>query len=206
MLRDADSDAPAPRSPSDSAPADGPPLSAGSALKGIAIVGSHPETVMEAPFDDERWLIYACSPHNFEHRQLPRIDAWFEVHKPVADQTRAYPYLKYVETLPLVWMRDKDALPYIKGAREYPEAEMRKLFCPFMFTSSIALMLAKAIVDAEEMGVESIGVWGVHQAAPNEYVYQRPGIQYFLWEATQRKIRVMAPEASKLFELPQERF
>src|SRR3990167_6433029 len=75
----------------------------------IAVLGSPPATVTQAPFD-KPWLIYACSPHNFEMRQLPRWDAWFEVHIPLADRTRAYPYLKFLETVPLVWMRDKQSI------------------------------------------------------------------------------------------------
>jgi hypothetical protein len=33
---------------------------------GIAVLGSHPETVNQAPFDDPSWLMYACSPHNLD--------------------------------------------------------------------------------------------------------------------------------------------
>lgn len=171
--------------------------------KGIAVLGSHPATVMDAPFDDD-WLIYACSPHNYEMRELPRFDQWFEVHKPLADATRAYPYLKFLETVPLVWMRDTDAMPYFKGGRPYPENELKKRFGPFFFTSSIAYILAKAIVDCEAQGINQIGIWGVMQASPNEYMYQRPGLQYFIQRATELGIKVLAPEVSKLFEPPDD--
>jgi hypothetical protein len=173
--------------------------------KGIAILGSHPATVAQAPFDDD-WLIYTCSPHNFEMRRLPRFDAWFEVHIPVADKTRAYPYLKFLETLPLVWMRDQAAMPHFKGAMLYPEAEMKAEFGPFTFTSSIAFMLAMAIKDCERLNIPAIGLWGIMQASPNEYTYQRPGIQNLIWQATQRGIEVLAPKESKLFDPPPEDF
>lgn len=173
--------------------------------KGIAVLGSHPATVMLAPFDDD-WLIYACSPHNFERRQLPRWDAWFEVHVPLADKTRAYPYLKFLETVPLVWMRDRDAMPHFPGARLYPEEEMKAEFGPFTFTSSIAFMLAKAIKDCEAQGIGQIGMWGIMQASANEYAYQRPGIQNLIWEANRRGIKVVAPDVSRLFEPPPEDF
>jgi hypothetical protein len=172
--------------------------------EGIAVLGSHPQTIMKAPLNNLKWLIYACSPHNVEHRTLPRINAWFEVHKPIADRTRAYPYLRYLESLPFVWMRDKDALPHFPGGKEYPEKELKNTFSPFHFTSSIALMLAKAIVDCETLGIRRIGLWGIMQAAPNEYTYQKPGIQYFIWEAARRDIEVVAPLESKLFEIPEE--
>ena len=77
------------------------------------------------------------------------------------------------------------------------------LFCPFMFTSSIAYMLAKAIADCEAAGIPQIGLWGIMQASENEYTYQRPGIQYFLSEATRRGIKVIANRESCLFDMPQ---
>lgn len=192
---------------------------------GIAIMGSHPATVQEGPFD-HNWLVYACSPHNlvFEAqdganpglRYLAggkradggrfRVDEWFEVHKPLAHETRPYGYLRELEKLPLVWMRDKEGLSRIKGARKYPEKELKERFGPFFFTSSIAFMLAKAIADCERMGIKRLGIWGVMQASETEYSYQRPGIQYFIQRATELGIQVLAPEASKLFEPQRESF
>jgi hypothetical protein len=193
---------------------------------GIAVLGSHPVTVQEAPFDHADWLIYACSPHNLEFAaqdgQNPnlrylmggkrqdgnrfRVDEWFEVHKPLSDATRPYGYLRELEKLPLVWMRDKEGLARIKGARPYPEQEMKQRFGPFFFTSSIAFILAKAIVDCERLGIPRIGIWGVMQASETEYTYQRPGIQYFIQRATELGIQVLAPEASQLFEPQRESF
>lgn len=197
-----------------------------SKYSGIAIMGSHPGSVQEGPFDHDDWLIYACSPHNLEFtaqdgsnpglRYLPggkradggrfRVDEWFEVHLPLADATRPYGYLRELEKLPLVWMRDAEGLSRIKGARQYPETDLKQRFGPFFFTSSIAFMLAKAIVDCEQLGIHRIGIWGVHQASETEYTYQRPGIQYFIWEATRLGIQVIAPEVSKLFEPQRESF
>lgn len=182
----------------------------------IAIVGSHPATVATAPFGDPGALIYACSPHNIEKRSLPRWDHWFEVHLPVQHETRSYHYLRGLEEQarqkqargedPIVWMRDQQALPHFPGSRAYPEAEMKRLFCPYLFSSSIAFMLAKAIVDAEAAKIKQISLHGILQSSEAEYAYQRPGTQYFLWEATRRGIKVLAAAESKLFELPPEIF
>lgn len=212
----------------------------------IAILGSNPQTVMAAPFHDQDWEIWACSPDNTLHghsenrRQLPRFDAWFECHAPLEDPTRPFAYLKTVSDMPCVWLRDRRAFEsgVFKGARLYPEAELKGtsefqkikgkdasgrkveqiveipnndgLFCPYQFTSSIAYMLAKAIADLEAAkasgaltGERAIGIWGVMQASENEYVYQRPGIQYFLWEAKRRGIKVVANRESCLFDMPQ---
>lgn len=214
---------------------------------GIAILGSHPATVTQAPFGDAGWLIYACSPHNIEHRRLPRCDQWFEVHDTVEDPTRAFGYLKAVSEMPFVWMRDQRALKSgnFPGARPYPEKELKGtvevqqikvpagtfqqvrgpdgkpamaevmqrrqvevpnmdgFFNPYMFTSSIAYMLAKAIVDCKDNGIKQIGIWGVLQASETEYTYQRPGIQYFIVEAMRRGIQVACPRDACLFDMPQ---
>jgi hypothetical protein len=195
-----------------------PSLPASTQVKptGIAILGSHPQTVAMAPFDKADWLIYACSPHNIELRTLPRWDQWFEVHLPVQDKTRSYHYLRGLEEQarqkeargeePVIWMRDKLALPHFPWANPYPEAEMKRLFCPFLFSSSIAFMLAKAITDCEAQGLKQIGLWGILQRGQGEYEKQRPGTQYFLWEATRRGIKVLAAPESGLFEIPPEDF
>jgi hypothetical protein len=174
-------------------------------IKGIAILGSHPATVAMAPFNDD-WLIYTCSPHNIEKRQLPRWDEWFEIHIPVAHRTRGEQYIEALKDMPLVWMRDQEAMPHFPGAKLYPEAEMKQEFSPFHFTSSIAFIMAKAIKDCERMGIKQIGLFGIMQASPNEYAYQRPGVQYFIFEAVKRGIKVIAPDVSKLFEPPKEDF
>lgn len=172
----------------------------------IAILGSHPATVEQAPFADPGCYIYSCSPHNFEMRRLPRFDAWCELHIPVEDPTRSFAYLQYVAGLPLVWMRDTKAMPNFPGAQLYPDKEMLEKFGPFVFTSSIAYMLAKSIADCEEHGIKQIGIWGVMQASPNEYSYQRPAIQQLIWQATQRGIKVVAPQESRLFDPPNEKW
>lgn len=170
----------------------------------IAVLGSHPKTVEMTPFHDESVYIMACSPHNFEHRQLPHFEAWCELHTPIADKTRAYPYLRHLESLPLIWMRDASSIHLFPGAKLFPEEEAKARFGPFVFTSSIAYMLALAILDCEREGIKQIGIWGVMQASQTEYTYQRPGIQQLIWEATQSGIKVIAPDISKLFEPPKE--
>lgn len=205
----------------------------GARHKTIAVLGSHPATVMQTPFSDPSVYVYACSPHNVEHRTLPRVDCFCELHDPIEDPTRAFGYLKAVSAMPVVMMRDKRALASgnFPGARPYPEEKLKGtstlqrvklprpdgsvevrqaevpncdgMFNPYMFTSSIAYMLAKAIADCEEQGIRQIGIWGVLQASEGEYTYQRPGIQYFLHEAMRRGIRVQANRESCLFDMPQ---
>jgi hypothetical protein len=191
---------------------------------GIAILGSHPHTKRLAPcypggqFADKKWLIYACSPDNSPHgfsehaAAPPHVDVWFENHVPVFDKTRPYGYLDWLRSMPKVWMRDEVAMrmrsetgeKLFPNAELFPEAEIKGEFCPFLFTSSIAYILAMAIMDAERLGIRRIGLWGILQASEQEYGYQRSGTQYFLWEAARRGIQVMVAKKSRLFEAPPE--
>ena len=183
----------------------------------IAVLGSHPITKMLAPFGDPEWAIFACSPHNFHtpdwpkmfiggippkgfpDGRLPRVDAWFEVHTPAVHETRSPEYLDYVRELSgriPVYMRDRSGHP---KALAYPVKETERRFGPFFFTSSIAYLMAFAIMQKPEM----IGIWGVMQATATEFAYQRPGIQYFIQQAWNEGIKVVAPEQSRLFDVTQ---
>jgi len=186
-------------------------------MTSIAIMGSNPKNKMQAPFDDPDWKIWACSTHNAPpHQELPRVDEWFEVHVPHGDHTRPPEFLDWVRDLSTkipVWMRDRQGFP---DSKEYPEEELKARFGPFFFTSTIAHMLAKAIVDIEKSrpmwrrvwmllggkSADAIGLWGIMQASPNEWSYQRPGVQYFIQRAHDLGIKVVAPPEARLFRLP----
>lgn len=195
--------------------------------KGIAVLGSHPATKKTAPFDDTGWLVYACSPDNspFGLSQHccapPRVDAWFEIHQPVFDKTRPYGYLHWLRNIPRVYMRDEFAMQtkmadgesLFPTAVPYPEQELKSRFGPFTFTSSIAFIMAKAIVDIEDMRERGLfddkpmlGLWGILQKSQDEYAYQRQGTQNMIWAATQAGIKVLAAKESGLFEPPPEIF
>jgi hypothetical protein len=215
---------------------DVPPPAAEQMVCNIAICGSNPTTIDEAPFGDPSWRIWACSPDNTPFglgkltRELPRVDERFELHVPIADESRPFGYLQHISKDPIVWLRDERALPHFPGGRMYPEAKLKGTskfqrmqvhqnggvetriceipngdgkYCAYCFTSSISYMLAKAINDLEGVRGAQIGLWGIIQATDGEYSYQRPGIQYFLYEATKRGIKVIANRESCLFDMPQ---
>lgn len=182
-----------------------------SPYEGIAVLGSHPHTIGKAPWG-KNWRFYACSPHNIEMRTLPVVHEWFEVHLPATHPTRNYEYLRRLEDnnvaqnpmhAEVIWARDKEFLARCRDAREYPEEEYTKIFGPFFWTSSIAFMMARAIMECQRLQIPKLGLWGIMQASENEYTYQRPGIQYFIQRASEAGIQVLAPPESRLFE-PQE--
>ena len=204
-----------------------PASSAKTRFKGVAICGSHPETKMQAPFSDAGWVVYSCSPDNSPHglnpghcSPLPRVDQAFEIHDPVFDRSRPYAYLDWLRNIPVVWMRDQVAMamtingtPLFPTARLYPEKEMKARFGLFTFTSSIAFMMAKAIVDIEALRAQGqmieqpqLGLWGILQRSKQEYEAQRQGTQNMIHEATKAGIKVLASAKSGLFEPPPEVF
>jgi hypothetical protein len=211
-----------------------PATSFGSKYHTIAVLGSHPATVAKAPFDDPGVLVYACSPDNSPHglgqhaKSLPRVDVWHEIHVPVFDKTLPYGYLNWLQNIPKVYMRDqvamsfhtKDGRPLFPTAVPYPDEQMRgkKIVHPdgrveftpgefhrSQFKSSIAFMMAKAIIDCEEHGIPSIGLWGILQSGgKDEYQIQRPSTQYFIEEAMRRGISVsVSPESRLLHDDPE---
>lgn len=172
----------------------------------IAILGSNPATKALAPYRDPSWQIWQCSPDNRDC--LPRVDRLFELHVPIEHKTRPPEYIDWVLKQPRVVMRDYQAMERCAGALAYPENAIREGFGPFFLTSSIAYMLALAIMELHEDGLAGreaeIGIWGVMQASQNEFAYQRPGIQYFIQRASECQIKVTAPRISKLFDVAEQ--
>lgn len=125
----------------------------------IAILGSAPSSLGLAPFGDMSWKIWGCSPGIYY--QLPRIDAFFELHRwepPVignpAKQKQWFSpeYVMWMaqrnpQQCP-VWMYEK--VPEIPASRALPVDELTSKYGTYFFTSSVAWMMACAIEDILE--------------------------------------------------------
>jgi hypothetical protein len=165
----------------------------------IAVCASAPSSRTLAPFGDPEWEIWCCSPPNYD---LPRIDAWFELHSLKRKWVNApsnKPYFDVLQTHPRVYMNGEDPLfPQFPLAIAYPFDEMLKEFGPWFMTSSVAWMLAFAIVQKPD----KIGLWGVDMSAHEEYGYQRAGCHFFIQEAIRRGIALKVPPESDLMNPP----
>jgi len=69
----------------------------------IAMIGTAPSSRMLAPFNDPEWTIWGSSPGNMD---LPRADAWFEIHSNLLfPECASYgaPYLEWLkkQTFPI---------------------------------------------------------------------------------------------------------
>jgi hypothetical protein len=159
----------------------------------IAVMGSAPSSRMLAPFQDLSWEIWACSPPNFD---LPRVDAWFELHSLKRKMSKENePFIKVIQAHARTYLNGNDPLfSRFPNATPFPFEELRKEFGDWFFTSSIAWMMAFAI----HCKPEEIGLWGIDMSAVEEYGYQRAGCHYFITEANRRGIKICAPEESDI--------
>ena len=161
----------------------------------IAICGSHPATLRLAPkMGEPGWKRFMCSPRNFGEA----ADVWFEV-RPLENLRKEWPWHEtWLAKQPRVMMNR--VYPEIPGSEAYPIEAMRAEFGGYFWTSTVALMLAQAIMEAPK----TIGVFGVMMSTDEEYSLQRPGFHYFVTEARRRGIEVTTPPAAAhILETPE---
>ena len=167
-----------------------PQTSAETKPRKIAILGFAGSSLDEAPLQDETWEIWGL---NELWRSLPRWDVWFDLHPMKAHEARPG-HLAWMQQQP----EDKpiylqEILPSVLASKSYPKVEMTRRFGPY-FTSSIAYMLAMAIVE----GPSQIGIWGVDMLHDSEYMHQRSCCDYYIGLARGMGISVYIPETSAL--------
>lgn len=159
---------------------------------------------MLAPYKDETWEIWACSPSNYQI--LPRVTRWFELHKD--EQLYSWDGVSqdhYVDWIAYhshadhkqfdLYMIDQEHVPH---AKTFPKDELVKEFSPYFFTSSFAWMIAYAI----HSNASDIAICGIDMTTLEEYRQQRPNFQHFIWLARQRGINVTAPLESDILNPP----
>jgi hypothetical protein len=166
----------------------------------IALVGSAPSSVRNAPYGDPSWKIWGCSPGVYG--VATRVDVWFETHLYEPGQPWFSPeYCQWLAALPgrgvKLFVGHEEAAQKLPGAEVYPYEAILKKYddCHWFCTSSLFWMMAAAI----EAGATKIGFWGVDMAANEEYEMQRAGIHYLTYIARAQGIEVGCPPESDLF-------
>jgi len=162
---------------------------------------SSPPGVHHAQVEGD-WDIWCCSPGAWS--ASPRITRFFELH-------RWEPGAPWFSPEYCQFLRDfkgpvyvGGSIPEIKNAVLYPIDRIEEKFSSYFLTSSLALMMALAIDEIEEVRKQPshdseddvIGLWGVDMAANEEWAYQKPGCQFFVLEAMRRGIGVYLPPES----------
>lgn len=168
----------------------------------IALVGTEPESHGFAPWDDLSWEIWSSG---LSSEGFPRVDRHFEVH--ALDFTeerfggdRMQVWVDHLNGHPCVYSLIRQA--QIPNAVLLDVPALFARFGPYFFSSTMAWMMGKAIMDAEKRrdSEEVIGLWGIDCTAQEEYLAQRPGIQFFITEAQRAGIAVQAPLESDILQ------
>jgi hypothetical protein len=163
----------------------------------VALIGTAPSSRMLAPYADDSWQIWACSPGNMG--TLPRVNVWFELHSNLLwpeHENYGKPYIEWLKQQAFpIFMQDQTMVP---NATPFPKDELVAEFGDAFFTSSFSWMMAFAM----KMGATEIALYGIDMASREEYIRQRPGFYYFKYRAEQRGIRVSAPHESDIMQSP----
>lgn len=163
----------------------------------VAIIGTAPSSRMLAPFNDMTWDIWVCSPGNMGN--MPRVDAWFEIHKNLhwpEHEGYGKSYLDWLSKQPFpVFMQDCSYFPH---AAPFPADELIQKFGDRFFGSTFAWMVAYAI----HRGYKEIGLYGVDMASKDEYIQQRGTFQFWFYKCEELGIKITIPPESDLLEKP----
>ena len=188
-------------------------------MKTVAIVGSHPATRENAPWDDpgvDIWVFNeACT--NVRAKDDPtlwvkRCDAVFQMHIPGVYRSpvnrsapRHWEWLQQSHDFPIYMQAIDLAVP---ASQAFPLAEIAnellgdliigQIHLRGFFTSSIAYAFALAIYQE----YDHILVYGVEMSSETEYFYQRECIAFWIALALGHGIRVDLYSAKAIFERP----
>lgn len=158
----------------------------------IALLGTAKTSIMDAPFKDDSWEIWSLGGNG---NDIPRADKWFELHdEDVLQSVGIAPEsIKFLQEKGSSTVVQKQCAMF-PNATAYPFEEAVTAFPRGYFTSSIAWMLAMAILQ----NPEEIGLWGIDMIGDDEYAYQKACCEYFVGIAEGKGIKVTIAKDSPL--------
>lgn len=148
----------------------------------IAIVGAWVKTRLDAPYGDPLWEIWTCSYANAN--QLPRADAWFELHKWPTIVARPG-YVEFLRTLPNLFMQAQ----YLPNATPLDVEPLIGRFGRQWFRNTHCYMLARAI----NRQPERIWIGGVGPKSTTSQPGVVPALQHLIAMARRDGILVECP-------------
>jgi len=192
--------------------------------KTVAIVGTHPATRDNAPFDDPNvdiWVFNEVAGKSVkqddgEFRPWAwRVDAVFQMHLPIIYRSlhnrsdpKHWEWLQKEQKFP-IYMLDVD--PDVPSSVKYPlDVVCDKLLYNFhqgnkelvrrqYFTSSIPYAIALAIYKEQ---YERIKIYGIEMSSNTEYIYQRDCVAFWIGMALNRGIAVDMHCGDDIFDRP----
>jgi len=147
----------------------------------LAIVGTHPDTREQAPWDEPAFEIWAFNEVLGQKTWCKRADVIFQMHDPAIYRSQHnrshaghWDWLQQDHGDLKIYMQNAD--PQVPNSVRYPLEYVQSLGCNFnkdlLLTSSIAQALAlAALVD-----YDIIRVYGVEMRSDTEYRNQREGV------------------------------
>ena len=108
----------------------------------IALIGSAPSSIQQAPYHDPSWLVWGCSPGAYGVVPKGRSNVWWELHLYEPGTPWFSPeYCEFLKQHPCVMVAEER--PEIPNGKTLPVDDLLKKYGPYFFTSSIAWMMAK---------------------------------------------------------------
>lgn len=177
-------------------------------MKTLAIVGSHPLTRDNAPWNDDVdvWVFNEAANQAW----CKRVSAVIQIHSPAVyknPENRTdrghWEWLQREHGYP-VYMQSID--PLVPDSVEYPLEDVLRL-CdnvklfgnPIQYlTSSISYAIAQAILK----GYEKLLIYGIEMSSDTEYAYQRDGTAFWLGLAIGKGIQVELYSGNQIFTQP----
>jgi hypothetical protein len=146
----------------------------------LAIVGSHPETRENAPFDDLGYEIWLFNEAPLKPEVYKRWDASLQIHKENVYSSETnwvnkdyWDWLQQDHGDNRIFMQEVD--PRVPNSVRYPLEEILQLVPYKYLRSSPAMALALAIY----LGYKDISLYGSELSSNTEYYYQ--AINYAFW-------------------------
>lgn len=164
----------------------------------VAIVGSAPSSMMQAPYDDPSWEIWGLA----WRQDMPRCDMYFDIHALTSDRKHILGN-SVAEYIAVMKQRNKphmlqEEVEGFEHSIRYPLVEVLQdlrerthgQFDGKYLSCSIAYMLAYAMYCRYPV----IALYGVDLIDDTEYVYQRPNMEYLIGIATAHGHKVEIPD------------
>ena len=149
-------------------------------MKKLAIVGSHPDTRENAPYDDEEYEIWLFNEAPQKPEVYKRWNASFQMHKPEVyasehnwvNETH-WEWLQQDHGDRTIWMMENDER--VPNSKKYPLEDVLSLVPYHYLRSTPAMALALAIW----LGYSHIELYGSELSSNTEYGYQ--AVNYAFW-------------------------
>lgn len=161
-------------------------------MRKLAIVGSHPNGYLDAPYDDPEWEVWMFN--EAPQWSGKRWDGCLQLHRPeiytsptnFASRMRKIDYWAWLQEDhgpdKRIWTYPKDER--IPNSVEYPLEEIVSMVPYRYLRSSPAEALALAIY----LGYTTIGLWGAELTSNTEYAYQASNMTFWIGYAHGRGI------------------